>query len=201
MDLQRLFAATVIALSIQGVSAWGTPRDAVKAESRLLEASLRPMIALLSDGLAVESHLAREVFYFSQNDGNKIVIVLARLEGFSGGNNHAQFALVFRRERADDQRRSAKFRLLTSTQVGGRGHRLLYRATVVEDIGSSLVIRFAALVNRPDDGPNFPTQQRNVYFRLTWDPVSGGGKGFAEIERELPQPRASPSVSSRLYSG
>jgi hypothetical protein len=201
MDLQRLFAATVIAVSIQGLSAWGAPRDAVKAESRLLEASVRPTIARLSDGLAVEFRQAREVFHFSQCDGHKIAIVLARLEGFSGGNNHAQFVLVFRREGADDQRGSAKFRLLTSTQVGGRGHRLLYRASVVEDVGISLVIRFAALVNGPDDGPNFPTQQRNVYFRLTLDPVSGGGKSFLEIEKELPQPKTRPSVSSQVYSG
>lgn len=201
MDLQRLFAATVIAVSIQGVSAWGTPRNAVKAETRLLEASVRPMIALLSDGLAVEFRLARQVFYFNQCDGHKIAIVLARLESFSGGNNHAQFALVFRRERADEQRHRSRFRLLAGTQVGGKGHRLLSGATAVEEIGNSLVIRFAALVNGSDDGPNFPTRQRDVYFSLTWDPVSGGGKSFLEIEKELPQPKANQSVSRQLWSG
>ncbi len=127
----RKFVWTVMA----GLVLAAAPFSFAKSPAELtIDRAVTALVSQMSDGVAVSlPEFRRIVFADVLGNGQKDAVAFFAIEGFGGGNNHAEYLALFAAVPADAA--AAKpvrpFRLVTVMQIGGRGWRSLDWATAV----------------------------------------------------------------------
>ena len=132
----------------------------------LIEKDVDQLVALFSDGIAVGypkyRHIEFGKIFGSDRDD---AIALFNVEGFHGGNYHAEYLAFFESVEQDQVagRTTRPFRLVAVTQIGGRSWRSFDWKTI--KLGSGFVTLSGAKYG-PDDAACCPSVPILVTFRV-----------------------------------
>jgi hypothetical protein len=99
---------------------------AAPSQKELIGKEVDHLVALFSDGIAVEYHPYRDIEFgkiFGSNQED--AVALFSIEGFHGGNDHAEYLAFFQSVEQDQvpNQKPRPFRLVAVTQIGGRSWR------------------------------------------------------------------------------
>ena len=137
---------------------------AAPSRKELVEKDIDQLVALFSDGIAVGYPKYRQIefgkiFGSDQEDA----IALFNIEGFHGGNDHAEYLAFFQSVEQDQAagRTTRPFRLVAVTQIGGRSWRSFDWKTI--KLGSGFVT-LSGTQYGPDDAACCPSVPILVTF-------------------------------------
>jgi hypothetical protein len=122
---RSIFVALLVAMAVTGATT--PPQDA------LIEKHIERLVALFSDGVAVSyPKFQRVTFGNIFGSSRSDAVALFNIEGFHGGNYHAEYLAFFEAVEQDHvaSRTTQPFRLVAVTQIGGRGWRCFDRSSV-----------------------------------------------------------------------
>jgi hypothetical protein len=145
-----------------------------------LVAQIERTVQLLRDSYATEYPDARMVQRTRGQNDEPVTLVVFTIEGFGGGNNHAQYLAAFEAE--TDREGEPHYRLLDVIPIGGKGWRAveaLNARTTHDPRSQETVFTLDVMENGPDDAMNSPSIKAVVLVklkkgRLVEVPAAGG---------------------------
>ena len=142
------------------------------SRNTLIEKEVERLVALFSDGIAVEYHPYRhiefgKIFGSDQEDA----IALFSIEGFHGGNDHAEYLAFFQSVEQGQvpSQKPRPFRLVAVTQIGGRSWRSFDGEKI--KLGSGFVTLHGKKYG-PDDAACCPSVPIQITFQVTKGVIS-----------------------------
>jgi hypothetical protein len=160
----RLLAVIGVLMSSALVAV--APMSAKTIPKPLLE-QVQRLTELLRDSCAVWYPDATMVQFAKVREGEELVLTVFTIEGFGGGNNHAQFFAVFTVETSDKGKQH--FSLLDVMPIAGKGWRSVrnLNAKVTKNPESKeIFIAFEGLEVAVGDAMNFPTKKITINLLL-----------------------------------
>lgn len=115
-----------LALACVVLAAWTNAACADSSAANFIDGEIDRLVSLYSDGIAVDYPEYRHVKFgklFEQR--GEAAVSLFSVEGFQGGNLHAEYLAIFEPVEATEieGKRTKPYRLLAVRKIGGRGWR------------------------------------------------------------------------------
>lgn len=153
-----------LALAFGMALAIGTTVSAAPVPEASLDRDISRLVELFSDGQAYNDPAFRHVVYGKVFGGSRNdAIALFSIEGFQGGNLHAEYLAFFQAIEPQGGSAAQPFRLVAVTQIGGRGSRTFDWETARLGPGG---VRLVGKRWGPDDASCCPSLPVSVSFRV-----------------------------------
>ncbi|WP_139798654.1 hypothetical protein [Andreprevotia lacus] len=153
----------------------GMQAQAGSGAERTLQRRVDGLIAAFSDGMAVSYPEFRSIHYGKVFESPRDAVVLFSIEGFGGGNYHAEYLALFAAVPPDrfEGRATQPYRLVAVSKIGGRGWRTFDSRKLVIAPGSVRLAGQAWGDKDPGCCPSLPLQ---VMFRVEDERIVEGVK-------------------------